>query len=196
MSGTAIRGYVQLDDRWRCPMLIRPTSAGEAEKLAAVHRAAFGADLEADLARALILDDTFVGSLSFAAEEDGALVGHVLFTRAWLNRDDGMPGFPLLLLAPLAVVPEAQHEGIGTALVETAITLARESGEVAVFVFGDPAFYGRFGFVQAGPSGIRPPHVADPMWGWQVLELAPGILGPAGTLKVAQPLDAPALWIA
>jgi predicted N-acetyltransferase YhbS len=80
-------------------MVIRPTTPEEAEALAAVHRAAFGQDLEADLARALILDDAFVPSLSFAAEEDGVLIGHVLFTRAWLNRDDGLPGFPLLLVA-------------------------------------------------------------------------------------------------
>lgn len=177
-------------------MLIRPTTPDEADAIAAVHRAAFGADLEADLARDLMLDDAFVGSLSFAAEEDNRLIGHVLFTRAWLNRDDGLPGFPLLLLAPLAVVPEAQHRGVGTTLVEAAITLARESGEVGILVFGDPKLYERFGFVQAGPSGVRPPHAAEPMWGWLVLELAPDILGPAGTLAVAPPLDAPALWIA
>ena len=85
--------------------------------------------------------------------------------------------------------------GVGSALVEAAVTLARESGEVGILVFGDPQFYGRFGFVQAGQSGVRPPHPADPMWGWQVLELAPGLLGAAGTLKVAAPLDAPSMWI-
>jgi len=149
---------------------------------------------KADLARALILDDAYVPSLSFAAEEGGKLIGHVLFTRAWLNRDDGMPGFPLLLLAPLSVVPGSQREGIGTVLVEAAITLARDGGEIAMLVFGDPAFYGRFGFVAAGPSGIRPPHPAEPEWGWQVLELAEGILGAPGTLKVAAPLDSPEMW--
>jgi putative acetyltransferase len=105
-----------------------------------------------------------------------------------------MPGFPLLLLAPLAVVPTSQREGIGTALVEAAITLAREGGEVAMLVFGDPAFYGRFGFVAAGPSGIRTPYPAEPEWGWQVLELASGILGAPGTLRVATPLDSPEMW--
>lgn len=64
----------------------------------------------------------------------------------------------------------------------------RDDGEVAMLVFGDPAFYGRFGFVQAGPSGIRAPHPAEPAWGWQVLELAEGILGAPGVLQVAAPL--------
>ena len=176
-------------------MLIRPTAPAEADAIAAVHRAAFGSEVEAELAHDLMLDDAFVGSLSFAAEQDGRLIGHVLFTRGWLNRDDGLPGFPLLVLAPLAVVPEAQREGVGTTLVEAAIALARESGEVAMFVFGDPAFYGRFGFVQAGPSGVRTPHPAEPAWGWQVLELVPDILGAAGTLKVAPPLDQPTMWL-
>lgn len=175
-------------------MIIRPTTPAEAEVLAAVHRAAFGSDVEADLARELMLDESFVGPLSFAAEEDGELVGHVLFTRAWLERDDGRPGLPLLLVAPLAVVPAAQREGVGTTLVEAAITLARESGEIAMLVFGDPRYYGRFGFVDAGPSGIRPPHPAEPMWGWQVLELAEGVIGSPGVLRVAAPLDSPEMW--
>ncbi len=175
-------------------MLIRPTTPDEAAAIAAVHRAAFGSDVEADLARDLMVSDGFVGSLSFAAEEGDRIVGHVLFTRAWLERDDRKPGFPLLLLAPLAVVPEAQRTGIGTTLVEAAITLARESGEIAMLVFGDPKYYGRFGFVDAGPSGIRTPHPAEPAWGWQVLELAGGIIGTPGILRVAPPLDAPEMW--
>jgi len=139
-------------------------------------------------------DDAFVPSLSFAAEEDDALIAHALFTRAWLDRDDGLPGFPLLLLAPLAVVPAAQREGVGTLLVEAAITLAREVGEVAILVFGDPAYYGRFGFVDAWSRGVRTPHPAEPAWGWQILELAPDVLGPEGVLRVAPPLDKPEMW--
>ncbi|MRS11881.1 MAG: N-acetyltransferase [Actinobacteria bacterium] len=175
-------------------MIIRPTTADEADALAAVHRAAFGSDLEADLARDLIRDSAYVPALSFAAEEDGVLLGHVLFTRAWLNRDDGLPGFPLLNLAPLAVLPERQREGIGSTLVEAAIALARESGEVGMLVFGDPKLYGRFGFVPAATCGIRTPHPAEPEWGWQVLELALGVLGTPGVLEVAAPLDHPELW--
>ncbi len=175
-------------------MIIRPTSPDEAEALAEVHRIAFGSDVEAQLARDLMLDEAFVASLSFAAEENGEPVGHVLFTRVWLERDDGKPGLPLLLLAPLAVVPAAQNEGVGTTLVEAASALARESGEIAMLVFGDPKYYGRFGFVDAGPSGIRPPHPAEPDWGWQVLELAEGILGAPGVLRVAAPLDLPEMW--
>ncbi|MBN1193427.1 MAG: N-acetyltransferase [Coriobacteriia bacterium] len=175
-------------------MVIRPVEPGETSAAAEVHRLAFGSDVEADLAFALMRDDAFVPALSFAAEDGGKLLGHVLFTRVWLERDDGKPGFPPPLLAPLAVVPESQREGVGTSLVEAAIALARESGEIAVFVFGDPAFYGRFGFVGAAESGVRAPHPVQPEWGWQVLELEPGLLGPSGALKVAPPLDSPEMW--
>jgi predicted N-acetyltransferase YhbS len=177
-------------------MLLRPVDPSEVESVADVHRRAFGSDVEADLARALMLDDTFVRSLSFVAEEEGQLLGHALFSRAWLERDDGEPGFPLLVLAPLAVVPESQHEGTGTMLVEAAITLARESAEVGMLVFGDPAYYGRFGFADAWAKGVRTPYPAEPAWGWQVLELAERVLGPPGILRVAPPLDAPEMWIA
>ncbi len=175
-------------------MVIRPVVPDEYEAVAEVHRAAFGSSVEADLALALMRDADFVPSLSFAAEDSGRLVGSVVFSRAWLERDDGKPGIPLLLLAPLAVVPDAQHDGIGSTLVEAAVALARDSGEIAMLVFGDPAFYGRFSFVDAGPSGIRTPHPAEPQWGWQVLELAPGFLPAPGVARVAAPLDAPEMW--
>lgn len=176
-------------------MLLRPTTREEADAVAAVHRTAFGSEIEADLARDLMLDAGFEPAYSFAAEDGGALVGSVVFSRAVFVPDDGGPGVPALLLAPLAVVPDAQHDGVGTALVEAAVALARESGEAALFVFGDPAYYGRFGFVAAMPKGYRGPHPLEPEWGWQVLELAPGALGERpGRVTVAAPLDEPEMW--
>jgi predicted N-acetyltransferase YhbS len=178
-------------------MLLRPTTRDEADAVAAVHRAAFGSEIEADLARDLMLDAGFEPAYSFAAEEDDALVGSVVFSRAAFVPDGGGPAVPVLLLAPLAVVPEAQHDGVGTALVEAALALADALGEAAAFVFGDPAYYGRFGFVAAMPKGYRGPHPLEPEWGWQVLEFAEGALGGrAGYLRVAPPLDAPEMWIA
>ena len=178
-------------------MLLRPTMSDEADAVAAVPRAAFGSDIEADLARDLMLDEGFEPAYSFAAEADGALVGSVVFSRATFVPDDGALAVPVLLLAPLAVVPEAQHDGVGTALVEAALAFAGEAGETAAFVFGDPAYYGRFGFVAAMPKGYRGPHPLEPEWGWQVLEFSGDALGGrAGYLRVAPPLDAPELWIA
>jgi predicted N-acetyltransferase YhbS len=175
-------------------MLLRPTTRDEAESVAAVHRAAFGSEVEAALARDLMLDVGFESGYSFVAEEAGVLVGSVVFSRAVFVPDDVGPEVPVLLLAPLAVVPDAQHDGVGSALVESALVLAAESGEAAAFVFGDPAYYGRFGFVAAVPKGYRGPHPLEPEWGWQVLEFSDSLGGRSGQLRVAAPLDAPEMW--
>lgn len=176
-------------------MIIRPTEPDDAPALADVHRTAFGSEIEPALALALMADDAFMPDLSFVAEEDGALLGHVLITRAWLRPDDGSADVPLLLLAPLAVIPDMQRQGIGSTLVEAAVALAEEAGERAMLVFGDPAYYGRFGFEAAIPRGLYPPYPAEPEWGWLVLGLAGGLSGiPSGSVAVAPPLDSPALW--
>lgn len=177
------------------PMHLRPTGISDIEAVAAVNRAAFGSAVEADLAVALMRDAAFVPQLSIAAaDDDGALIGHVLFTRAWLARDNDSPEVPLLLLAPLAVVPEWQGRGVGTAMVREAIERARGAGEVAMLVLGDPAYYRRFGFAEATPLGSASPFPV-PEYAWQALEISPGALdGAAGTVRVAPPLDDPELW--
>jgi putative acetyltransferase len=176
-------------------MHIRPGERGEAAAIAAVHRLAFESDVEVDLAEALVEDEAYVSAYSLVAEESGRLVASVVVTRGRFVPDDGGPEAPVLVLAPLAVVPEAQRAGLGTAIVEASIVAARNAGEVALFVFGDPDYYGRFGFVAAMPKGIRGPHPLEPDWGWQVLELVPDALGAsAGYVSVAQPMDAPELW--
>lgn len=176
-------------------MLIRPTGPADAEALADVHRTAFGSEVEPALALALMADDAFMPDLSFVAEEDGRLLGHVLVTRAWLRPKDGSAELPLLLLAPLAVVPDAQRQGIGTMLVEAAATLAAETGEIAMVVLGHPEYYPRFGFEPAVPRGIRPPYPVEPEAAWMMLEFGGRLpAGATGVLRVAEPLDAPELW--
>jgi len=176
-------------------MYLRPTGISDIEAVAAVNRAAFGSDVEADLADVLMRDAAFVPELSIAAEDDaGALVGHVLFTRAWLVRERDLPDVPLLLLAPLAVVPEWQGRGVGTAIVREAVARARDAGEVGMVVLGDPAYYGRFGFTEAASLGIQAPYPV-PEYAWQALEISPKALdGAVGTVRVAPPLDDPELW--
>ena len=173
---------------------LRQTTTGEHEAVAGVHRAAFGGEVEAELALALMRDASFVPSCSLVAEDDdGHLVGHVLFSRAWLEGDDGTR-LPLLLLAPLAVVPEHQRSGVGIALVREAIGRARADGELAMIVLGHPTYYPRFGFVEAIPLGISAPYDV-PSEAWMVLELTPHAFdGVQGTVKVAEPLDRPEMW--
>ena len=175
-------------------MRFRAIGPKEFDAVAEVHQAAFGRAEEADLALALMRDASFAPSCSLAAEEDdGRLVAHALFSRAWLEGDDATR-VPLLCLAPLAVVPDCQRQGVGTALVRSAIEQARKDGELAMIVLGHPAYYPRFGFVEALPLGIRAPYDV-PSEAWMVLELHPHALGGVqGMVKVAEPLDHPEMW--
>lgn len=175
-------------------MRLRMTSPAEDDAVAAVHQRAFGSEIEAHLARALMHDDAYLPAFSFAAEEADGLVGHILVTRARLTPDDGTAPVPLLLICPLAVAPERQGRGVGSALVGHVASVARAAGERAVLVLGDPAYYGRFGFVPAGRWGLRAPYPVRED-AWQVLELTSGACdGAAGTVMTASPLDDPELW--
>ena len=103
----------------------------------AVNEAAFGGVTESNLVDDLRRDGDLVVSL--VAEDDNGTVGHI-----GLSRMVAPPS--ALALAPLAVVPDRQGRGIGSALVRAALKQARALDFAIVFVLGDPAFYGRFGF--------------------------------------------------
>jgi putative acetyltransferase len=118
----------------------------------ALHRAAFGAAAEADLVDQLREDGTVV--LSLVAEEDGAIVGHVLYSRLTIDGDeDGASA-----LAPVAVLPGRQKSGVGRALIEAAHATLANSGEKLVFVLGDPEYYQRFGFSAETAKAFRTPY--------------------------------------
>lgn len=84
------------------------------------------------------------GSLdtSLVAVSEGAVVGHVALSRARVG--DASSGW--FLLGPLAVLPESQGRGIGSALVESTLEKLRSAGALGCVLVGDPGYYGRFGF--------------------------------------------------
>lgn len=155
----------------------------------AVERAAFGGDVEAGLVEALVAGEAYVAGLSLVAESGGSILGHILFTRARAGEVDA------LLLAPLAVAPEWQGRGIGSALVRAGLARAAELGFGIALVLGHPAYYPRFGFEPAEPLGIMPPYPVEPSEAWTVLELAPGALrDAAGVVRVAEALMHEEMW--
>lgn len=81
-------------------------------------------------------------ALSLVAENDGALVGHIAFSRVTIS--DGTPGW--YGLGPVSVTPELQGEGIGSALIRRGIEELGGLSAGGIVLLGDPAFYGRFGF--------------------------------------------------
>jgi putative acetyltransferase len=114
----------------------------------AVERAAFADPVEPGIVEAVRDEE---GSFALVAEADGEVVGHVQLSRAWVGAS------PVLALGPIGVRPDRQRAGIGSALVREALDEARRRGAVAVILLGDPAHYGRFGFVPGSRFGLRNP---------------------------------------
>lgn len=176
-------------------MRIVEASASDLDDVLSVERAAFGEDDEAQLVRSLLRDPSALPLLSLLAREGGRAVGHVLFTAARL---DGTPRtVSAAILAPLAVVPEAQRRGIGRRLIERGVQLLSESGVELVFVTGHPSYYPRHGFEPAGSLGFEPPFPIPPKdeSAWMVRALRTGLIGSIrGRVVCADALNRPEYW--
>jgi putative acetyltransferase len=167
-------------------MLVRPETPSDHDAVRRVLATAFTTPEEADLVDALRAGASPLVSL--VAEEDGDVVGHVLFSPITLPDH---PERRLMSLAPLAVVPARQGSGIGAALTRAGLERCREIGIGAVVVLGHPSYYPRFGFVGADGHGIGCPFLDAPSDAWMVLELEPGHLrGASGPTRWHAAFDA------
>ena len=90
--------------------------------------------------------------LSLAAVSGRQIVGHILFTPVVLQTAHETHGG--MGLAPMAVLPEHQHQGIGSHLVKAGSEILRTDGCPFVILVGDPEYYPRFGFVPASKHGF------------------------------------------
>jgi putative acetyltransferase len=96
-----------------------------------------------------------VPELEFVAEDEGQIVGHLLFSHVDVLTDGGPQ--QVLALGPLAVRPDRQRQGIGIALTRAGLAAADELGEPLVVVLGHRTYYPRFGFVRSDELSISPP---------------------------------------
>jgi putative acetyltransferase len=139
-------------------MEIRSQQDGDAEAVRRVVRDAFGAEGPAHGAQvAELWDDLRVsGHLrdSLVAVEEGAVVGHVAVSHAWLDARRAL--VDVAVLSPLSTRPDRERRGIGTALVAAAIEAGRDLGVPALFLEGSPSYYGARGFVPGRPLGLLP----------------------------------------
>ena len=167
------------------PVLIRVEQPGDIPHIRDIVAHAFGQRAEADLVDQLRADGDALVSLVAVAEK-GELVGHVLFSRL---RIEGARGrvTDAAALAPLAVRPERQGKGIGSALTKAGIRACTARGLSAIIVVGDPKFYERFGFSAAAARSLQSPYPGD---AFMALELTPGALHPKGTVLYADAFGA------
>ena len=105
------------------------------------------------LAHTLRVAPEFIPELDFVAEVDGKLVGNVMYSSAYVLKPDGSR-HDVLNFGPLSVLPEYQRQGIGSALMNHSLMVAKEMGYGSVIFFGHPTYYPRFGFKEAKEFGI------------------------------------------
>jgi putative acetyltransferase len=162
------------------PVVIRVEQPGDIPHIRDIVAHAFGQRAEADLVDQLRADGDALVSL-VAVGESGELVGHVLFSRLPIEgaRDRVTEA---AALAPLAVRPEHQRRGVGSALTRAGIKACTARGLAAIVVVGDPNFYRRFGFSATVARGLRSPYPGD---AFMALELKPGALRAKGTVRYA-----------
>jgi putative acetyltransferase len=150
--------------------------------IAVVHQIvaqAFGRAAEANLVDALRRNGKAI--LSLVADDNGRVIGHVLFSPVVI--EGGERQVSGIGLAPLAVSPERQNEGVGSLLVEQGLRECREAGHPFVVVLGHPNYYPRFRFVPASRYNVKSEYdVREEVF--MIQELQQGsLLGIAGTAK-------------
>jgi putative acetyltransferase len=155
---------------------IRPEQPSDYDEIDELVRAAFDQDDEVALVRKIRTLDTYVPELALVATDNDQIIGHIMLSYAKL--DDGR----VLQLAPLAVRPDRQHEGIGDSLTRVALRMADEKKEPLVLVLGHPEYYPRFGFESARDKGIVSSIEGVPDEAWMVKTLSaydPALTGTA-----------------
>ena len=162
---------------------IRHETASDREAVFRVESAAFGEEVEARLVDQL--RDSGHSILSLVAEEEGEVVGHLMFSPMTIEGPNGR--WDAVCLAPLAVMPSHQRKGVGGELMEAGLEELRVAGHRAVVLLGHPSYYPRFGFRPAREFGL---HFQDDRDAFMALELYPGALdGVSGDVKFAPEFD-------
>jgi putative acetyltransferase len=153
--------------------------AQDKEAVHRVNRLAFGTSAEANLVD--LLREISNPQISLIAEKDDEIIGHIFFSPVRIEPDN--PQFLIMGLAPMAVLPEYQRQGVGTELVRKGLLECKRIGCKAVVVLGHPDYYPRFDFIPASHKGLRSEYDV-PEDVFMVLELEPGTLdGMGGLIK-------------
>jgi putative acetyltransferase len=178
---TAVRQDLkfQLDQEFSKMVSVRFENTADIEAIRQVNIVAFGREGEADLVDQL---RGIPATYSFVAVESMQVVGHIFFSPVAIAGDSPHNLF-LLGLAPVAVLPNYQRQGIGSLLIRQSLAECLALGCQAVVVLGNPKYYSRFGFIPAKEKELKCEYPV-PESAFMVLELVAGALaGCRGTVK-------------
>ena len=160
-------------------LTIRQETPEDIDSIRYVNEQAFGQKEEAEIVDKLW--NRSAVTLSLVAVQGDQIVGHILFSPVTIESKG--TNFEAISLAPMAVLPEYQHKGIGSQLVRVGLEECRRLGHEIVVVLGHPDYYPRFGFIPAKPKGIEC-EFEVPDEAWMILELHEGALaGRSGVIK-------------
>ena len=158
--------------------MIRSELPSDVAAIRAVNQAAFETSAEADLVE--LLREQASPVVSLVADEAGGVVGHILFSPVSLNE---YAHLNVMGLGPMAVLPDYQRKGVGSALVRRGLTNCKDLGCCAVVVVGYPEYYPRFGFAPARRYALQCEYDV-PEDVFMVAELEPGVLnGVSGVVR-------------
>lgn len=152
-----------------------------------VNELAFGRADEADLVDTL--RSTCPDALALVAVRRDDVVGHIMFTPVVIDSHAGL--VTGMGLAPMAVLPSHQSQGIGTALVRHGLEQLRMRGCPFVVVVGHPKYYPRFGFEPASRRGLKSQWPDMPDEAFMVIVLDEGTMRDvAGVARYREEFDA------
>lgn len=174
-------------------MQIRPAKLEDNQSIQKIYLNAFASEenqLVAKVAQQLLISAKEEKNINFIAEVGQQLVAHIAFSPVLV--EDKCIAY---ILAPLAVDPKFQKQGIGTKLVETTMSYLKDIGANKVFVYGDPNYYARFGFSIKAAKHYRAPFALAFPEGWQAIELKPCEQQRKPlTISCVEALNNPDLW--
>ena len=174
---------------------IRTATSLDRDSIHSVHWSAFDAserELVSKLAVDLLAEKATPQIISLVAESEGIVVGHAAFSPVTFENNENLQGY---ILGPLGVKPDYQNRRIGSNLVERGMEQLSRLGVNILFVYGDPEYYGKFGFSVDAAERFIPPFDLEYPFGWQSVTLNEYSIRES-SIKIAcvASLCDPALW--